>query len=64
MRVSVGVFVPVSVGVSVGVFVNRVQKTPKGNLPCGKFFWIINYFQIAISQPLIEISSDLTLFFS
>ena len=44
---------PVSVGVFVGVFVNRVQKTPKGNLPCGKFFWTKIFFQIAISQPLI-----------
>ena len=35
------------------LFVNRVQKTPKGNLPCGKFFWTKIFFQIAISQPLI-----------
>jgi len=42
------------VPIFVAVFVNRVQKTPKGNLPCGKFFWTKNvFFQIAISQPLI-----------
>ena len=46
-------FVVRCVAVFVLVFVNRVQKTPKGNLPCGKFFWTKFVFQIAISQPLI-----------
>jgi hypothetical protein len=35
-------------------FRHRVQKTPKGNLPCGNCFWTNFFFQIAISQPLIE----------